>query len=383
MTIPELGVYGAYSAAVFLMAYMVGLELGVLSSRNITIEESYITSKIISRMAILIFTMSLFSIPIIWIISNYVNNGNFGIVFCLILLEAFCTEYRKILNSLQMPLTSSLVDFMKNAGWVWPIIFHYQFNWDSLNIEVILNAWAIGLISGAIVILYSLRKYIIFEKDLLNRSLNFTSNQFLIFFNGLSFLFIEVSGRLILKLKGDATDLGLYTLYSGFVLSIPILIWSGTLAIDYRNILNSVQKNKMIDFKIKVENNFIRSVFYWVFLTIMSVIAILIYLNYFSKKEFYDNINSYFLMLLIPLVNLFVTNLANVLHLNKKDNLIALAYAIGLTLCMPYYICNKNIHLNEVILCTFLSYAIAAIMMYYFVWKNFEINLISSFIKRF
>jgi len=266
---------------------------------------------------------------------------------------------------------------------VWPIIFHYQFNWDSLNIEVILNAWAIGLISGAIVILYSLRKYIIFEKDLLNRSLNFTSNQFLIFFNGLSFLFIEVSGRLILKLKGDATDLGLYTLYSGFVLSIPILIWSGTLAIDYRNILNSVQKNKMIDFKIKVENNFIRSVFYWVFLTIMSVIAILIYLNYFSKKEFYDNINSYFLMLLIPLVNLFVTNLANVLHLNKKDNLIALAYAIGLTLCMPYYICNKNIHLNEVILCTFLSYAIAAIMMYYFVWKNFEINLISSFIKRF
>ena len=33
----------------------------------------------------------------------------------------------------------------------------------------------------------------------------------------------------VLKLKGDATDLGLYTLYSGFVLSIPILIWSANL----------------------------------------------------------------------------------------------------------------------------------------------------------
>ena len=383
MTIPELGIYGAYSAAVLLMAYMVGLELGALSSRNITIDDTYITSKIISRMAVLIFSMSLFSIPIIWIFGNYVNNGNFGIVFCLILLEAFCTEYRKILNSLQMPLTSSLVDFIKNAGWVWPIIFYYQFNSDSLNIEVILNAWAIGLINGGIVILCSLRKYIIFEKDLLNRNLNFTSNQALIFFNGLSLLFIEVSGRLILKLKGDATDLGLYTLYSGFVLSIPILIWSATLAIDYRNILNSVQKNKIMDFKINVENNFVRGIFYWMFLTVMSVIAISIYLNYFSKKEFYDNIHSYFLMLLIPLVHLFVTNLSNVLHLNKKDNLIALAYTIGLTLCMPYYIYNKNININEVILCTFLSYAIAAIVMYYYVWKIFEINLIFSLIKRF
>ena len=383
ITIPELGVYGAYSAAVFLMAYMVGLELGVLSSRNITIDEKYNTSKIISRMGVLIFSMSLFSIPIIWLISNYINNGNFGIVFCLILLEAICTEYRKVLNSLQMSLTSSLVDFIKNAGWVWPIIFYYQFNSDGLNIEVILNAWTTGLIIGAIVILYSLRKYIIFEKDLLNRKINFTSNQVLIFFNGLSLLFIEVSARLILKLKGDATDLGLYTFYSGFVLSIPVLIWSATLAIDYRNILDAVQTNKMMDFKIKVENNFIRGFFYWVFLTIMSVIAIFIYLNYFSKKEFYDNINSYFLMLLIPIVHLFVTNLSNVLHLSKKDNLIALAYAIGLTLCMPYYIYNKNIHINEVILCTFLSYAIAAIVMYYYVWKNFEINLISSFIKRF
>ena len=81
--------------------------------------------------------MSLFSIPIIWLISNYINNGNFGIVFCLILLEAICTEYRKVLNSLQMSLTSSLVDFIKNAGWVWPIIFYYQFNSDGLNIEVI------------------------------------------------------------------------------------------------------------------------------------------------------------------------------------------------------------------------------------------------------
>jgi predicted neutral ceramidase superfamily lipid hydrolase len=139
----------------------------------------------------------------------------------------------------------------------------------------------------------------------------------------------------------------------------------------------------MMDFKIRVEKNFIRGFSYWVFLTILSIIAILIYLNYFGKKEFYDNINSYFLMLLIPLVHLFVTNLSNVLHLTKKDNLIALAYAIGLILCMPYYIYSKNIHINEVILCTFLSYAIAAIVMYYYVWKNFKISLISDFIKRF
>jgi hypothetical protein len=383
MTITDLGVYGAYSAAVFLMAYMVGLELGVISSRNINIDETYNTSKIISRMGLLIFAMSLFSLPAVWFMSNYVNNGNFGIVFCLILLEAFCTEYRKVLNSLQMPFTSSLVDFIKNAGWVWPIIFYYQFNLDNLKIEAILNAWTIGLINGAIVILYSLRKYIIFEKNLLNGSLNFTSNQVFIFYNGLSLLFIEVSARLILKIKGNSTDLGLYTLYSGFVLSIPILIWSATLAIDYRNILDALQKNKMMDFKIKVEKNFIRGFSYWVFLTILSVISILIYLNYFGKKEFYDNINSYFLMLLIPLVHLFVTNLSNVLHLTKKDNLIALAYTIGLIFCMPYYIYSINIHINEVILCTFLSYTIAAIVMYYYVWKNFKISLIPDFIRRF
>ena len=383
LSIPELGLYGVYSAAVFLIAYIVGLELGALSSRNIIIDESYKNSIIISNMGVIIISMSLFSIPIIWLVCNYLNNENFIIVFCLVFLEAFCTEYRKVLNSLQKPFTSSLVDFIKTSSWVWPIIFYFQFNLDNLNIEVILNAWAIGLIAGAIVILYSLRNYIILEKDLINWKLNLTSNQIIIFYNGLSFLFIEVSARLILKLKGDSTELGLYTLYSGFVLSIPILIWSATLAIDYRNILDAVQKNKMIEFKIKVEKNFIRGFFYWMVLTIMSIIAIFIYLKYFGKKEFYDNINSYFLMLLIPLVHLFVTNLSNVLHLNKKDSLIAWAYTIALILCMPYYIYNNNIQINDVILCTFLSYAISAIVMYYYVWKNYKINLISGILKIF
>jgi hypothetical protein len=134
-------------------------------------------------------------------------------------------------------------------------------------------------------------KAIDYLNRIINWKLNLTSNQIIIFYNGLSFLFIEVSARLILKLKGDSTELGLYTLYSGFVLSIPILIWSATLAIDYRNILDAVQKNKMIEFKIKVEKNFIRGFFYWMVLTIMSIIAIFIYLKYFGKKEFYDRLD--------------------------------------------------------------------------------------------
>ena len=149
------------------------------------------------------------------------------------------------------------------------------------------------------------------------------------FLSGLFLVLIELSGRISLQLAGLNIQAGVYTLYAGFIFSIPLFVWSSSVAFDHPEIIKSHENGNIIQSDRLVIVMLKRSLVICFSLIFLLFFAFDILIYIVEKKEYSNYINQFHLFLLVPIVHVFDTHLYYMLYTRHMDKLIAISAIVG------------------------------------------------------
>jgi hypothetical protein len=364
--------FGVVSAVIFLASYIIGMEGGSYAAREIGLKGNGQCNSSINTVLYILILMSCLTLPILYFIEHIFLSERSFLLLLMVFMEAYCTENRKILNIMEKPLLSSIIDLLKSAAWILPLMFYADK--ESMSLEYIIKFWALGLLVSTIIMYKNFRKIYSLNKFYFQNIKEALNKGKLILTYGFYLIFCETSAKIILKIKGSDADLAAYTIFSGFIFAIPVFVWSVTLAIDGRKIVESVTKGNS-KFNSANLDNLKKGLFFCMLFSGGSLLVLKMYLNFVSRTEYDEKIHEYYIMIFLPFVHVIMTNVWNYLHIKKEDGCIAIATIISFLLHLICYLCLEKVKMSDVILITGLSYLLTTFLSIFFGWYKFKFYL--------
>jgi len=191
------------------------------------------------------------------------------------------------------------------------------------------------------------------------------------FLSGLFLVLIELSGRLSLQMAGLNIQAGVYTLYAGFIFSIPLFVWSSSVAFDHPKIIKSHESGEIQKSDYLVLAMLKRSLAICFCLIALLYVAFDVLIYIVEKEEYSNYINQFHLFLLVPIVHVFDTHLYYMLYTRHMDKLIALSAIIGgaFLIIFQYYAINNG-GITSVILSIIFALTISSLLKVFFIRRS-------------
>ena len=386
LSVTEVGLYGFIAALIFAIVFLAGFEYGNYSSRNIIKCRTFLCKQeVVVKLTIFGLIMFFLFAPFLYFVGSsmewfksyqFLNDYSTVLLFFIISYgESYVAEHKKILISLSYPIYSGVVDFVKGGIWAYLLIFFVLSGWIELNLNSILCIWAFFVMIGAMMVFIKLKKY--YNKKMFFSFPSFDTYRHQIylslpfFLSGLFLVLIELSGRLSLQMAGLNIQAGVYTLYAGFIFSIPLFVWSSSVAFDHPEIIKSHENGNIIKSDRLVIVMLKRSLAICFVLIFLLFIAFDILILIVEKEEYSNYINQFHLFLLVPIVHVFDTHLYYMLYTRHMDKLIALSAIVGgIFLIIFQYLTINNGGISAVILSIIFALTISSLLKVFFIRRS-------------
>jgi O-antigen/teichoic acid export membrane protein len=386
LSVAEVGFYGFIAALIFATVFIVGFEYGNYSSRHIIKCRTFICKQevvvnltIFGLIMFFLFAslLCLVTLSMEWFDSyQFLKNSSIILFFIFIAYgESYIAEHKKILISLSHPIYSGVVDFIKGGIWAYLLIIFVLVGWMELNLKSIFLMWSIFVVLGAIMLFIKLKKFynkkIFFSLPSFDTYRQQISSSLPFFLSGLFLVLIELSGRVSLQIAGLNVEAGVYTLYAGFIFSIPLFVWSSSVAFDHPQIIKSHEDGdiKKSDYLVIVMLK--RSLLICVALIALLYISFDVLIYVVEKEEYLNYISQFHLFLIIPIMHVFDTHLYYMLYTRHMDKLIAISAILGgIFLIIFQYLTVSNGGIKSVILSIIFALIISVLLKFLFIRRS-------------
>ena len=386
LSVVEVGLYGFIAALIFATVFIVGFEYGNYSSRHIIKCRTFLCKQeVVVKLTIFGLMMFFLFAPLLYLVGSsmewfdsYLFLKNYSIVLFFFIIsygESYVAEHKKVLISLSYPIYSGVVDFVKGGIWAYLLIFFVLAGWIELNLNSILFMWAFFVVLSAGLLFIKLKSYYNKKMFFSLPSFDIYRHQIYLslpfFLSGLFLVLIELSGRISLQLAGLNIQAGVYTLYAGFIFSIPLFVWSSSVAFDHPEIIKSHENGNIIKSDRLVIVMLKRSLAICFALIFLLFIAFDILIFIVEKEEYSNYINQFHLFLLVPIVHVFDTHLYYMLYTRHMDKLIALSAIVGgIFLIIFQYLTINNGGISAVILSIIFALTISSLLKVFFIRRS-------------
>lgn len=331
LSLPDLGLWGSLSAIAMIGCAVLGLETGSLTARQAVSTSPGDFRQLGGAISAAIFINSfplIFALFFIDIFSWTIKLS----LFIIIITESFCFEMRKLLIGIGKVRQAAEADLLKSAMWVPPFVIGVEAGAIRLSLETALAAWTVGSIFAASFChfsFYGLRPGSISIAALLRIN---PVNGLIILFSGLIAMATEVSPRLLVVSTGNLEGAGVITFFSGFIFSIPLLVWSSTIGVDYKVILSRSISGDIQEFRALLLQTLTRGLVITALCLVVSAIFLYAFILWDGRSILLANYGIFLIMTIIPFFYWAGTCFSIVLHFKNRDRLIAVLRTFSLIL---------------------------------------------------
>ncbi|WP_144417911.1 hypothetical protein [Candidatus Pseudothioglobus singularis] len=379
LSVVDLGLYGFITAAIFATVYIAGLEHGSITARQIINCKDFLCKQK-TVFGLTIFTLIMFflisPISYLFITSKVTLSLDMVILFFIIVYgESYSTEHKKILISLNQPVYSSVVDFIKSGVWAYLTVIFVSLNIFNLSIRNILFMWALSVIIGCFLVFIKLIKYYGMSVFATLPSIKTYGRQIYLtlpfFVTGISLIVFELSGRFSLQIINAQVEAGIYTLYSGFIFAIPLFVWSSSVAFDHSKILQAYENEEVSKSDSLIKVMLKRSLLICLFLVAFLYFFFDLLLILIEKIEYINYINDFYLFLLVPFFHIIDSHLYYMLYTRKRDKANALSSLAGVVFLFIFQYLTIDLYgITSVIFSIILALIISIVLKIFFIKKN-------------
>ncbi len=329
-----LGEYSIFITTIILSFFIVGFDFYSYATRDVVKKTADQASIIRDQFIFYVFSYILF-LPFSFLIFKFdVISQNYFLYFYLILIaEHLGQEFYRLFTTLQKPLFSNIILFIRTGLWVIVLICtHYLNIFLITSLSDILLAWLVGaMIANIISIAYL---FIIYSHNSL-RSINF---QWILkglkvscwfFFGTMSYKIIEFSNRYIIDLYYSKTEVGIYSFFHQVTSLISVVVFTLVIMINYPKLLIAYDQSNESSFK-TIKSNMFWQILRWSTITGAVILLMLLPLISFLDKAGYEE--NYHVGVILVLSNItlnmsFVWHY--VLYAFRKDKWIFLTTIYG------------------------------------------------------
>ena len=362
-SLDDLGFYGIFFSTVTLSFFLLGLDFYGYSNR----ETLY--ARVEDRLSVLraqlifyLVTYAVFLLPLSLIFFYDVLPFEYIVFFYVILiLEHLSQELYRIFTMLSYPIFANWLLFLRSGIWVYLIILGWTIlpN-NTYSMSVILWGWAIGagvsVIIGFIKIFQLHKGYELKSMDL-KWFIDGIKISALYFSSTIALKIIEFSSRYMLEYWGSLREVGIFTFYNQIANMINVVIFTLFIMVVYPKLVLLVNQNNIREL-LQVKRNMMNKILiYSSSLAILLIIIIKPILYLINKSDFFDEINTFYILILSNIILNVSLVYHYVLYAFRKDFSLFISTAIGAA---------ANILLNIILIQGFglIGAAVAALLSY-------------------
>lgn len=313
-SLDQLGVYAIFLSTVTLSTFILGFDFYTFSNRELLSENTEQQKTIVrNQFLFYFFTYIIFLPPLVLVFHYEILPYKYLFFFYSILIfEHLAQEYYRIFITLSFTATANFLLFIRSGVWVVGLIIYWLLI-DKNNFEVIWWAWLIGsflsLIISFIVMQYKLAG---FRVEPVDWNWIIKGVKICLWFLGatIAYKVIEFANRYVLDVWMDKKSVGIYVFYNQIANIMNVIIDTSIISIMYPKLMTAYYKKDLIGFQAvekKIKNNILI-----VCISLFVVLSIMIFpiLRFMNKTDFYNELPSFYLILI---ANIFF-NISLVYH---------------------------------------------------------------------
>jgi len=342
-SIEEYGNYGIIYSSIIIGVYLIGLDIYVVTTRELPkLTDSYSRKRILYHQILLYLVSYAVILPtylkLLW--GKFVETHLIVLFLFLLLLEHFTQEFIRVFFALRYATLSNIIIFCRRILWVPLFLLATYFYKDFLSLKYLLAFWIIGDVLAMLGGIYYGFKIDLFPLSFMRPDINLV---YKIIKSSLVFLGASValkvssySGNYFIKYYQTAQDLGIFSFFLNMLNFIDILIYTCLAALFVPKI---IEEHHMNDSNYKRTFRFF-SVGIMILVVVASgvlVISIKPLLSLIGKVQFLSNLKIFYI-LLIGFIFFGLSNIPHYfLYINESEKFILYSSLIG---------CATNIGLN-------------------------------------
>ncbi|TBL67774.1 polysaccharide biosynthesis C-terminal domain-containing protein [Paenibacillus thalictri] len=367
----QLGIYGIFVSAIAFSLYIIGMDFYIFNTREILASPKENHLNLIKDQFILHFILYLFIFPLLlFLFYFHILPLKYLIWFYLILIvEHLSSEFSRIFVTLEYPIISSIVVFLRNGAWALFVIIYIYIS-TIKDLEIIFYSWFIGGFVSIVISIFILRKLLLIKvvkkvdwKWLRKGCKN--SLRFLI--SSISLASIEFVNRNVLKIAYSNELVGIYTFYSNITNLIQVFVYTAIIMIMQPQLISLFQKNELEKFyeQKKVFNK--RIVLSSFLLGIFSIIGIYPILYLVNKPIYSTYISAFWILSLSTVINVISQVFYTSLYIRRVDSKIVLSSFISFLIALIMnIILTPSLGIYGVAISTLVSSIVILVLQYYF-----------------
>lgn len=332
----DLGKYGLIVITVTLFTHLIGFDFYQFNTRELLSKENVIN--LIYNQFVLHLFSYLLLIPILLSVSFFITlDFPFYILIILLLSEHLSQEINRLMITLQSPILSNMILFIRNGSWVVVIVIGYYLNYLNASLYNIILAWLFGSLLSAIIGILIL---IIILRDKIRNPFSLQKSWILLglksslYFFGTSLLLkgIEFSDRYFIQFFHSEEEVGIYTFYFSIANILNTFVITGSVSILYPTLISSFKSKDYFNYR-RIRNLIKQSILASIIvLSIILSIGIDVLIELVNKDEIKGEKGVFYLILLFTGTYLLGLVPQYDLYVHQKDKVFLKinVYAFGI-----------------------------------------------------
>lgn len=330
----DLGLYGIFFTTVTLALFLIGFDFYTFSNREVLYakEEDRLTL-LRNQLVFYGITYTVFLLPLLLIFFYHVLPMHYILLFYIILLfEHLSQELYRLFTILSEPIFANWLLFLRSGSWIYAlIVFFLMMPSVNQSLDMIFWGWVIG--SGVSVVVGFAKIFKLYKGHTLQplkrswfvAGLKVCS---FYFFSTIALKTIEFANRYMIEYWCDLKSVGIFTFYSQIANMINVVIFTLFLMIVYPKLIVAVNQGEVSEYN-RLKLFIMKKVgIYSSILGVFTAVLIHPILYFINKQEYYQEIFTFYVLILSNIFLNISLVYHYVLYAFKKDRSLFIATTV-------------------------------------------------------
>jgi len=320
----DLGIYGLLVASIGFAVLFLGFDYYTYSNRELLSVSKDEWSSVIVNQIYAYLPLYVIFIPIAFLLYFYdvLPNGYFIWFLLLLLLEHISIEQNRLLNTMQKQLSASFVLFFRSGLWVlfvMPLIIYIE---KFRTLEVILNAWLLGVLFSVVFATVIIKKSI--------NNWNFSSLSFswikkgykvgVLFIVGtIALRAISTGDRFFLEQWSNVEMVGVYVFYTSLTVGASAFIHAGVIVFSTPKIITAYQQDKLMEFELLMNKFFKELIFSIIIMLTVLYLVMPFVIEWIGKGLYLEYYDVFYIALITVGVTVLSSHPGTYLYAARRD----------------------------------------------------------------
>ncbi|MCL5043065.1 MAG: hypothetical protein M1440_11565 [Gammaproteobacteria bacterium] len=339
----QMGLFSLYWAGLQLSASLIPLDVYAQTTRLILARTEETGSNLEKHFGFLFWAILILAPLAVYLNAKFGAKLE-GLLLILFLfhltIEVFATDLSRLLIPLGKPLLSNFSNFLKSAGWIFPLILLFELNIAEISPVTVINLWLGGSIVSVIVALRlsRLEKFRLSKIEIDIRWVKAAiSGSFVFLIATLLFRSILGVDKFLVSAAYGEEVVAIYTVYAAGVLGVLALLESGVSAWHYPGMVQSIRNSNFDLAKSQFGKYFSQNIFsaFLLFLGLFLFFPSAAYV--FLPDAYFDEISLFFVMSVGVVFYCITMPFHYVIYAFGRDVYFLMMYGVSLLLMFSWY----------------------------------------------